>query len=275
MSTTSDFANKTALITGGSIGIGLSVAHKLALRGCSLTILSRSEGEIGSLRKFKEKGDIGGEISWKKCDVTSETEVDEAVQSLRRDGRRIDFLINNAGMAIGAPHTFWDQPLADVHKMIATNVLGLVNVTHAVLKNFLIPSKKGTVLNISSITGLEVPQKGMGEVIYHACKSFMEGFTNSLRNETVGTDIRVLALRPGFVKTHFHFQRVGRDERAFEGIFEGTEPLQADDIAEAAVWMLQQPDRVSIKAMDVLPSAQRSLSVVDKEWNRRRGSIPE
>jgi 3-hydroxy acid dehydrogenase / malonic semialdehyde reductase len=154
--------------------------------------------------------------------------------------------------------------------MVGTNVLGLVNVTHAVLNRFLIPAGKGTILNISSITGLEVPQKGMGEVIYHACKSFLEGFMNALRNETVGTDIRVLALRPGFVKTHFHYQRVGRDDRAFEGIFEGTEPLEAEDIAAAAVWMLQLPERISIKAMDVLPSAQRSLSVVDKEWNARR-----
>ena len=85
--------------------------------------LSGSEGEIDSLHRLKEKGGIAGEIIWRKCDVTSERSVGEAVQSTLADGQNVDVLINNAGIAIGAPHTFWDQPFTDIHTMIATTFL--------------------------------------------------------------------------------------------------------------------------------------------------------
>ena len=94
----------------------------------------------------------------------------------------------------------------------------------------------------------------------------MEAFTNALRNETIGTNIRVLALRPGFVRTNFHFQRVGRDDKAFEGVFEGTDELGPEDVAEAAMWQLKSPERISVKALDIVPSSQRALSAVDRGW---------
>jgi len=72
------------------------------------------------------------------------------------------------------------------------------------------------------------------------------------------------------VKTHFHYQRVGKDDRKFEEVFEGLEELGPEDLADAAVWMLEQPQRISIKAMDVVPTAQRSLSAVDRDWKHRR-----
>ena len=102
----------------------------------------------------------------------------------------------------------------------------------------------------------------------------MEAFTNALRNETLGTNIRVLALRPGFVRTNFHYQRVGRDEEAFNAIFEGTEELGAEDVAEAAIWQLKAPERISVKALDIVPSAQRSLHDVDRGWAGRSKEDP-
>lgn len=107
-------------------------------------------------------------------------------------------------------------------------------------------------------------------MIYHSTKAWLEGFTNALRNEVMGTHIRVLALRPGFVRTNFHFQRVGQDEEAFNGVFEGTSELGPEDIAEAALWQLKAPERISVKALDIVPSAQRSLSNVDREWAKRQ-----
>lgn len=98
----------------------------------------------------------------------------------------------------------------------------------------------------------------------------MEAFTNALRNETIGMNIRVLALRPGFVRTNFHFQRVGRDEKAFEGVFEGTDELGPEDVAEAAMWQLKAPERISVKALDIVPSSQRALSAVDRGWVGRQ-----
>ena len=108
------------------------------------------------------------------------------------------------------------------------------------------------------------------------------------RVELVGTNIKVLALRPGVVATHFHSQRVsprftsvnnradtlaqvGFDKDSYNDFMKGFEPLLAEDVAEAAAWMLQSKERVSVKAIDVVPSAQRSLSVFDREWKTRNG----
>lgn len=83
--------------------------------------------------------------------------------------------------------------------------------------------------------------------MYHANKACQEIFTNALRNELAGTDIRVLALRPGCVATHFHELRVGYDRGMYKEFFGGYEPLVAPDVAQAAVYMLQQPLNVSVR----------------------------
>lgn len=154
-------------------------------------------------------------------------------------------------------------------------------------------ARTGTILNVTSVTGLELPPFS-GEAVYHASKACQEAFTNVLRNELVNTDIKVLALRPGVVATNFHeqrsvpfipslytlaciimkdksliYDRVGYDKTQHDEFMQGFEPLVADDIAEAAVFMLSQKDRVSVKAMDVVPTAQRSLQVFDRNWNDR------
>lgn len=161
--------------------------------------------------------------------------------------------------------------------MISTNVNGPMYVTHSVLNRSMLPRQKGTILNITSVTGLEVPAF-TGEAVYHSNKAAQEAFTNALRNELVGTNIKVLALRPGCVATHFHSQRVGHDKQLYDSFFEGYpyvrsvgvqslvlyladdafRPLVADDIAEAAIYMLNQPLNVSVKALDVVSSGTYS-----------------
>lgn len=103
-----------------------------------------------------------------------------------------------------------------------TNISGIMFVTYAVLNRSMQAKKAGTILNITSVTGLEAPPFP-GEAVYHANKAAQEGFTNALRNELSGTNIRVLALRPGCVATNFHLQRVGNDEEKYSKFFEGFE----------------------------------------------------
>ena len=165
-----------------------------------------------------------------------------------------------------------------------TNINGYMFMAHAVLNHSMIPQNSGTILNITSITGLEAPPFP-GEAVYHANKACQEAFTNALRNELSGTDIRVLALRPGCVATHFHALRVGYDKGLYDGFFEGYEyvsfspslslsvsliglfancpfrrPLIAPDVAQAAIYMLQQPLNISVKALDVVPSGMSILT---------------
>jgi NADP-dependent 3-hydroxy acid dehydrogenase YdfG len=152
--------------------------------------------------------------------------------------------------------------------MSNTNINGVMFTTHAVLNHSMWERKKGTIINVSSVTGLECPPFN-GEAVYHASKAFLEGFSNSLRMETAGSDIRVLVLRPGVVQTHFHLQRVQYDQSAMDDFVEGYEPLVADDLAQSVLYMLSLPPRISIKAMDCVPTAQRALTNFDREWNSR------
>lgn len=95
-----------------------------------------------------------------------------------------------------------------------------------------------------------------------------------LRTELQGTNIKVLALRPGVVvNTDFHKLRVGREDgkKLYDGFMKGMEPLEPDKIGEAALWMLGQPEAVSVKALDVVPTSQRSMASFDRTWNDRNG----
>lgn len=106
--------------------------------------------------------------------------------------------------------------------MNSTNIDGYMFLSHSVLNRCMVPRNSGTILNITSITGLQAPPFP-GETVYHSNKAAQEGFTNALRNELSGTDIRVLALRPGCVATNFHEQRVGYDRGMYEEFFQGYE----------------------------------------------------
>ncbi|EEY54174.1 uncharacterized protein PITG_19832 [Phytophthora infestans T30-4] len=105
--------------------------------------------------------------------------------------------------------------------------------------------KRGVIVNVTSVTALEAPPFS-GEAVYYMAKATQEGFSNSLRNELCGTNIKVVVVRSGVVVTNFHEQRVGFDKN-----------------------MYSKPECVMVKAIDVVPTAQRSLSLFDREWSAR------
>ncbi|KAJ5712629.1 hypothetical protein N7493_009097 [Penicillium malachiteum] len=260
---------QTALITGASMGIGEAIARLLAKSGINLILISRSNDKLAKLRNNLSTQHPNLKITYRAADVGNYEETDAAIESSIQELGRMDILINNAGLALGAPSPFHAQSIKDIQTMISTNINGPMNVTHSVLNRSMYACGTGTIMNITSVTGLEVPPFS-GEAVYHSSKAAQEAFTNSLRNELAGTNIRVLALRPGVVATNFHSQRVGHDKEMYDSFTDGYEPLVSDDIAHAALYMLSQPANVSIKALDVVPSAQRSLNVFDRGWNERQ-----
>ncbi|KAL4910712.1 hypothetical protein BDW74DRAFT_141695 [Aspergillus multicolor] len=262
------FTGKNVLITGASMGIGEAIARKLAVEGANLVLFARSEDKLREITADLQKQHSSSKVLYKAIDVQSYEAVEDAVSEAVKSIGDIDILINNAGLALGAPAAFPDLKIRDIMTMNSTNINGLMFATYAVLNASMIKRKEGTILNVTSTTGLEVPPFS-GEAVYHCNKAAQEAFTNALRNELVGTNIRVLALRPGVVATNFHSLRVGHDRGLYDGFMEGFTPLEADDVAGAAVYMLNQPLNVSVKALDVVPSAQRSLNVFDRSWNER------
>ncbi|GKT44494.1 serine 3-dehydrogenase [Colletotrichum spaethianum] len=202
----------------------------------------------------------GTKITYRAADVGSFENVDKAIASAVEEIGEINILINNAGLALGAPARFNELEIEDVITMSNTNINGTMFVTHSVLNRSMMRQKpgKGIILNVTSTTALEAPPFP-GEAVYHASKAFQEGFTNSLRNELAETDIKVLALRPGVVATHFHTQRVGFDKDQYGSFVEGYDPLVAEDVAHAALYMLDQPEKISIKALDVVPTGSQTF----------------
>jgi len=261
--------DQNVLITGASIGIGASVAKRLAAESANLILLARSEDKLQALAQDLQRTYPGLKVQTASVDISDHSALTKAVTSVVSSSGPIDVLINNAGLAIGAPNAFPDLQISDIITMSGTNINGFMFATYAALNAGGMKARgRGTILNVTSTTGLEVPPFP-GEAVYHASKACQEAFTNVLRTELVGTDIKVLALRPGVVATHFHEQRVGFDKSQYDDFMAGFEPLVADDVAEAAAFMLSQKDRVSVKALDVVPTAQRSLQVFDREWNSR------
>jgi NADP-dependent 3-hydroxy acid dehydrogenase YdfG len=261
--------NQNVLITGASMGIGATIARRLASESANLILFARSEDKLKNVAQECRKAQSNIKVHVASVDVSNYESLAQAVSDAVKELGPIDVLVNNAGLAIGAPNAFPDLKIQDIITMTGTNINGFMFATYTTLNEGKMKERnKGTILNVTSTTGLEVPPFP-GEAVYHASKACQEAFGNVLRTELVGSDIKVLALRPGVTATNFHEQRVGYDKNQYDDFMEGFEPLVAEDVAEAAVFMLGQKDRVSVKALDVVPTAQRSLQVFDREWNQR------
>lgn len=282
------------------MGIGAAIARRLAAESATLVLFARSMDKLSALCTELQEKHAGLKVYTTAVDVQDHSALSTAISNLTQQVSHIDILINNAGLAIGAPSRFPDLKIQDIITMTNTNINGYMFAAYAALnEGKMMERKKGTILNVTSTTGLEIPPFP-GEAVYHASKACQEAFTNVLRTELVGTDIKVLALRPGVVATNFHElryvsssgysflaphvgicsseltgnkkNRVGYEKESYDEFMAGFEPLVAPDVAEAAAFMLAQKDRVSVKALDVVPTAQRSLQVFDREWNARDGS---
>lgn len=266
-------AGQSVVITGASMGIGAATARLLAAQGATLVLLARSEDKLARLAEEIRAATPDARVLHFSVDVRDYAAIAATMTAVVAElGKPIDVLINNAGLALGAPAVFPDQSIADIVTMVETNISGVMYAAHAVLNQGLMRQQQtGVILNVTSVTGLEAPPFP-GEAVYHTAKAAQEAFSNSLRIELSGSNIRVAVVRPGVVATNFHEQRVGYDASLISDFVQGYEPLVADDVADAIAWMLAKPERVAIKALDVVPTAQRSLTVFDREWTKRNAS---
>lgn len=262
--------SKVIFITGGGSGIGKAIAELFAKKNYNVVITGRDGEKLN--RAAKDIEAKGGQCWPISLDIGDAKAVHSCVEDVIKKWEKVDVLVNNAGIALGSPKSFHQQTIEDIQTVINTNILGTLMVTHAILQQSMMKQDKGgkgTIINISSITGLEAPP--MGEATYHTSKAAIEGFSNVLRQETIGSNVRILVVRPGFVggTTNFHLNRLNDNQEAEKEVFQGLEPVLETDVADAVEYLVDAPERVSIKAIDVVPTAQRSLATVDREWNER------
>jgi 3-hydroxy acid dehydrogenase/malonic semialdehyde reductase len=245
---------KSYLITGASSGIGKAIALRLASKAHTLKLIARRKDKLDLL--YNDLMKINPEL---KIDLIVQDINDPHFISFLKDHRHLDVgtLISNAGIAVGKDYVEnanWD----DLEKMIQTNFLSLVKLTHAVL-----PVMKkngfGDILHVSSISG---HQTYVGGAVYAATKHAVHAFTKALREETCGQNIRVMQISPGMVETEFSLNRFNQDEQKARQVYEGMTPLKAEDIARHVDFMLSEPRHVTIDELTTTPIDQGSVNTV-------------
>ncbi|MEV5594726.1 SDR family oxidoreductase [Streptomyces sp. NPDC052496] len=246
---------RTAVVTGASSGIGAATARRLAAEGYRVVLAARRKDRIEALAA--ELPDVEAY----QLDVTDRTAVDAFAAQLQERHDSVDVLVNNAGGALGADPVATGDP-ADWRTMYEVNVLGVLNVTQALLPA-LTASGDGTVVVVSSTAGHGTYEGGGG---YVAAKHGAHVIAETLRLELCGEPVRVLEIAPGMVRTdEFATTRFRGDTAKAAKVYEGVaEPLTADDVADTIGWAVTRPAHVNIDLLVVRPRAQASNTKVHR-----------
>ncbi|SCW01755.1 LAFE_0E06546g1_1 [Lachancea fermentati] len=249
-------AGKTIFITGASAGIGQATALEYcdASNGkIKLILAARRLEKLEELKSKINKEYPEAQVYIGKLDVTETEKIPIFLKSLPEEFKDIDILINNAGKALGSDPVGNINP-TDIEGMMNTNVLGLINVTQAVLPIFK-AKNSGDIVNLGSVAGREAYPTG---AIYCATKHAVRAFTQSLRKELINTNIRVIEIAPGNVETEFSLVRYKGDSERAKKVYEGTTPLYADDIADLIVYATSRKPNTVIADVLVFASNQAS-----------------
>ena len=233
-------------ITGASSGIGEAAARRFATEGWKVIVTARRGDRLDRLAQ-----EYPGKVLPLIFDVRDRKAVESAFAGLPADYADIDVLVNSAGLALGLSPA-QETDLDDWETMIDTNIKGLMYCTRFLLPG-MVRRGKGHVINIGSIAGSYAYPGGN---VYGASKAFVEQFSRNLRCDLHGTGVRVTNVEPGMLETEFSLVRFKGDAKASSSVYEGSDPLQAADIAEILWWVNAMPARVNINNVEVMPVCQ-------------------
>ncbi|WP_299704035.1 SDR family NAD(P)-dependent oxidoreductase [uncultured Pontibacter sp.] len=247
---------RIALVTGATSGIGRATAMALANLGFHIIATGRRTDRLRELQQ--EITEVP--VLTLQFDVRDRATVNEAISSLPDEWKNVEVLVNNAGNAHGlAPVQHGD--VDDWDAMLDINVKGLLYVTHAVLP-LMMARKKGYIINIGSIAGKEVYANGN---VYCASKFAVDAISKGMRIDLIQEGIRVSEVNPGLVETEFSEVRFKGDKERAAGVYQGYQPLRAEDIAELIAFMVTRPAHVNLAEVLILPTAQASATVLHKQ----------
>ncbi|PAW94970.1 NAD(P)-dependent oxidoreductase [Mucilaginibacter sp. MD40] len=250
---------KIALITGATAGIGEACAHTFAQQGYDLILTGRRLDRLEKLaHHLNDKYNV--EIAVSSFDVRNREEVTRSLDGLPSRWREVDVLINNAGLSQGldplnqGSYDDWDT-------MIDTNIKGLLYVSK-IVSNWMISNGHGHIINIGSIAGKEVYPNGN---VYCATKHAVDALNKAMRVDLLQHGIKVTAIHPGMVETEFSEVRFKGDKDRAKKVYEGFEPLKAEDIAETIWFVVSRPAHVNINDLLIMPTAQATATNVLKK----------
>ncbi|CAM5792857.1 Oxidoreductase OS=Cellulomonas persica OX=76861 GN=CPE01_00620 PE=3 SV=1 [Cellulomonas persica] len=241
---------RRALVTGASSGIGAATVRRLRADGWQVVATARRADRLEALA-----AETGADVF--PADITSDADVDALVAHVRATGG-LDAVVNNAGGALGQD-TVEEGDLEQWRTMYELNVLGTLRVTQGVLP-LLRERGAGDVLVVTSTAAHGAYPGGAG---YTAAKHAERMLSTTLRWELVGEPIRVIEVAPGAVATEeFSLVRFAGDAERAAKVYEGYQPLQADDVAETIAWTLSRPAHVNVDLVVVRPRAQANNTTI-------------
>ncbi len=254
----SRLANQWVVITGASSGFGAAAARAFGAAGANVILGAR---RVDRLEKVAAEARAAGapQALFHALDVASTPSANAFAAWIKQHTPKLDVLVNNAGGAHGLDHVK-DAKDEDLEAMIQSNVLGLFRVTRALLP-LMLNNPGGIILNLGSIAGRVAYEGG---AMYCGCKAAELKFTQSLRLELCGTGLRVGTIDPGFAETEFSMVRFKGDEAKSKKVYEGVEPLTAEDVAEAIVWAASRPPHVCIDEMLLKCTDQAAIHKVNR-----------
>jgi NADP-dependent 3-hydroxy acid dehydrogenase YdfG len=248
--------NKIAFITGATSGIGRATALLLAQNGFDIIVAGRRAERLQELEALVTHVRVKTLL----FDVRDKVAVKAAVASLPADWQQIDVLVNNAGNAHGLS-AIQDGDEDDWDMMLDINVKGLLYVSKAIMP-LMISRRKGHIVNIGSIAGKEVYANGN---VYCASKFAVEAISRGMRIDLNKEGIKVSEINPGAVNTGFSEVRFKGDKDRADAVYEGFQPLVAEDVAEVILFMVTRPAHVNLADVILLPTAQASAAVLNRE----------
>jgi len=250
---------KIIFISGATAGFGKATAEKFASNGYHLILNGRRTSRLNELKKNIEEK-YNSEVYLLPFDVQVKKDVFQAFESLPEKWKRIDVLVNNAGLALG--RDFVDEAdLDDWETMINTNLKGLLYVTRAALP-FMIPNKKGHIINLGSTAAKDVYEKGN---VYCATKAAVDSISKGMRIDLLKHHIKVTAIHPGAAETEFSVVRFKGDEAIAKTVYDGYTALTAQDIADIIYYCATLPTHVCINDLVVTATQQANAIYLLKD----------
>lgn len=250
---------KIALITGATSGIGAACADTFAAQGYQLILIARRENLLLSqAQQLTDKYQV--KIKTIQADVRDKENINYVLDTLPAAWKEVDVLVNNAGLSQGLdPIDKGDTD--DWDTMIDTNVKGLLYVSK-VVSSWMVKKMQGHIINIGSIAGKEVYPNGN---VYCATKHAVDALSKGMRIDLLPHGIKVTAIHPGMVETEFSIVRFKGDENRAKKVYDGFEPLIAQDIADAIWYAVSRPAHVNINEMLIMPTAQAAATIVKRD----------